>query len=148
GWDQETVWPYCDRLRTPIHPVSETDRNPFVADVVTAASRALGLPVQEKWNDGRLDAAARGTGFFGVGYTPETNLRSSTSVWYIHELADTRPNLSVVTGGRARRLLLDRQQDGTPRAAGVELADGTVYATRREVVVSAGAIDTVKLLQL
>jgi choline dehydrogenase-like flavoprotein len=148
GWEPAAVWPYYGRLRTPIHPVSEADRNPFVADVVTSAARALGLPVQEAWNDGRLDGAARGTGFFEVGYTPETNLRSATSIWYIHELADAQPNLSVITGARARRLLLDGLPDGTPRAVGVELADGRVYRARREVIVSAGTIDTVKLLQL
>ncbi|MEU1305907.1 GMC family oxidoreductase [Streptomyces shenzhenensis] len=148
GWDPETVQPYYDRLLTPIHPVAPDDRNPFVADVVASAARALGLPVQDEWNDGRLDADARGTGFFEVGYTPESNLRSSTSIYYVHELADSRPNLHVVTGARARRVILERSTGGTLRATGVELADGTVHTARRETVLSAGAIDTVKLLQL
>jgi choline dehydrogenase-like flavoprotein len=59
---------------------------------------------------------------------------------------DSRPNLTVVTGVQAQRVLLD-----AGRAVGVEVrgVDGpTTYRARREVVVSCGAIDSVKLLQL
>ena len=146
GWDPETVLPYFDRLKTPIAPVAPEDRNPYVADVVASAAAALGVPVRERWNDGSLDGRAEGAGFFEVGYTAETNQRASTSHHYLHPVMDSRPNLTVVTGVQARRVLLE---DG--RAVGVEAlsADGPVsYRARREVVVSCGAIDSVKLLQL
>ncbi len=147
GWGPKTGQLYYDRLLTPITMVATSDRNPVVADVVASAARALDLPVQNAWNDGRLDTDARGTGFFEVGYTPESNLRSSSSIYYLHELAGTRPNLSVITGSRVARILLERG-DVVPRAVGVELADGAVYSSRHEIIVSAGAIDSVKLLQL
>lgn len=147
GWDLETFLPYYDRLRTPIQPVAPQDRNPYVQDVITSAAAALKLPEQDRWNDGRLSGRAEGTGFFEVGYTPASNQRASTSIHYLHPVMDERANLRVVTGVQAQRILLD-----AGRAAGVDvrLSDGTpdTYRARREVVVSCGAIDSVKLLQL
>ncbi|MCZ2849835.1 GMC family oxidoreductase [Modestobacter sp. VKM Ac-2978] len=146
GWDPETVLPYYDRLRTPIQPVAPQDRNPYVADVVTAAAAALDVPVRERWNDGSLDDRAEGTGFFEVGYTPSTNQRASTSHHYLHPVMDALENLTVVTGVQAERLLLD---DG--RAVGVQVRGSSGSATYRashEVIVSCGAIDSVKLLQV
>jgi choline dehydrogenase-like flavoprotein len=147
GWDPETVLPYFDRLLTPIQPVAAEDRNPYVQDVVASAAEALGVPVRERWNDGSLAERAEGAGFFEVGYTPGTNQRASTSHHYLHPVMDERPNLRVVTGVQAQRILLDGG-----RAVGVEVrtADGarSTYRARREVVVSCGAIDSVKLLQL
>ncbi|WP_336697697.1 GMC family oxidoreductase [Curtobacterium sp. USHLN213] len=147
GWDPATILPYWDRLEVPIHPVGAADRNPFVADVVTAAARALNVPEQEAWNDGRLDVRAAGSGFFEVGYDPETNVRGATSIHYLHPIMDERSNLTVVTGARARRVVIE---DGV--AVGVEVVDAdgvvTTYRAAREVVLSAGAIDTPRLLQL
>jgi len=146
GWDPETVLPYYDRLRTPIQPVAPADRNPYVADVVSAAAAALDVPVRDRWNDGSLDARAEGAGFFEVGYTPATNQRASTSHHYLHPVMDERENLTVVTGVQAQRVLLE---DG--RAVGVEVrgpSGPVTYRARREVVLCCGAIDSVKLLQL
>ena len=147
GWDPETILPYYDRLKTPIQPVAPQDRNPFVQDVITSAAAALDLPEQERWNDGRLTERAAGTGFFEVGYTPATNQRASTSIHYLHPVMDERENLHVITGVQAQRVRLD-----SGRATGVDVrtGDGTpvTFRARREVVVSCGAIDSVKLLQL
>ncbi len=152
GWDPATVLPYFERLLTPITPVAEQDRNPYLADVIASAARALDLPVQERWNDGRLDESARGTGFFEVGYRPEDNLRSSTSIWYLHEAAGARANLHVITRAQVARVLFAPDVDEAHRttalrATGVRLVDGTVLAAAREVIISAGAIDSVKVLE-
>lgn len=141
GWDPATVLPYYDRLHIPIQPVAEEDRNPFVADVISSAAAALGLPVQDRWNDGRLDDRAEGVGFFEVGYSPSSNVRGSTSIHYLHDVLD-RPNLTVHTGVRALRVLVE---DG--RATGVETMAGT-FRAGREVIVCCGAIDSPRLLQL
>ena len=147
GWDADTFQPYFDRLQIPIHPVGGPDRNPFVADVVQAAATALDLPLQERWNDGRLDALARGAGFFEVGYDPETNVRGSSSIHYLHDIMDAREGLAVITGARAERVLVE---DG--RAVGVRYRDagGAVHEVRarREIVLACGAIDTPRLLLL
>ena len=146
GWDAQSVQPYYDRLQTPITPVAEADRNPFVADVVAAAATALAIPLQDRWNDGRLDDRAEGAGFFEIGYTPETNLRSSTSIHYLHGARRSRPNLTVLLDRRVERIILD---DG--RAVGVEARgpDGAEeIRAKSEVLVCAGAIDSPRLLQL
>jgi len=145
GWDAATVHPYYGRLRTPITPVPPQDQNPFVAGVISSASSALGLPVRSAWND---EDVIDGTGFFEVGYRPETNTRSSSSICYLHPAQRGRANLSVLLRTRALRLILDRGN----RAAGalVRAGDGTTseVLARREVVVCAGAIDSPRLLQL
>jgi choline dehydrogenase-like flavoprotein len=76
GWDAAAVHPYYERLRAPITPVPPQDQNPFVAGVISSASSALGLPVRSSWND---EDVIEGTGFFEIGYRPDTNTRSSKS---------------------------------------------------------------------
>lgn len=147
GWDADTVQPYFERLAIPVGPVAESDQNPLLADMVAAAAVALGLPVQERWNDGRTDLDARGAGFFELGYDPRTNVRGSTSIWYLHPILGERSNLHLVTNARATRVLFDGS-----RAIGVEYRDDTgavhVARARREVVLCTGAIDTPRLLLL
>ncbi|QNE34955.1 GMC family oxidoreductase [Leifsonia shinshuensis] len=147
GWDAASFQPYFDRLAIPVHPVGAADRNPFVADVVASAVTALGLPLQERWNDGRTDTLARGAGFFEVGYDPETNVRGSSSIHYLHDVMDVRDSLEVITGARATRIVVS---DG--RAVAVQYRDpsGALHEVRarREIVLACGAIDTPRLLLL
>ena len=147
GWDADTIHPYYDRLRAPITPVPAQDQNPFVADVVSAASSALGLPARSRWND---DDVVEGTGFFEIGYDPATNTRSSSSICYLHP-ALGRANLTLLLRTRALRLLPGLAASaGGPPGVLVRTADGgTAKVTaRREVIVCAGAIDSPRLLQL
>jgi choline dehydrogenase-like flavoprotein len=134
-----------DRLQAPITPVPQQDRNPFVADVVASASAALGLPVRSTWND---QDVIEGTGFFEIGYRPETNTRSSSSICYLHQARRSSANLRVLLQTRALRVILD----GRNRAVGVLVRSGDgateEVVSRREVVVCAGAIDSPRLLQL
>lgn len=111
GWGPDDLLPYYDRLKTPIHPVADADRNLFLADVVKSASTALGVPEQDRWNDGRLDERSAGAGFFEVGYTPETNLRASTSIHYLHPARAAGNGPRVLTGLRAVRVILDAQHE-------------------------------------
>lgn len=148
GWDAASVHPYYDRLATPISPVAEKDQNPYVADVVESACRALDLPARSRWNsDAGFAQTGRGAGFFEIGYTPASHLRSSTSVHYLHEVIGTRDNLDVRHGMHADRVLIENGS-----AVGVLATDGEGTEHRfdatREVIVCCGAIDTPKLLQL
>jgi choline dehydrogenase-like flavoprotein len=148
GWDADTVGPYFDRLATPITPVAERDRNPYVADVVQSARQALDLPSRTNWNsDPDFAETGVGAGFFEIGYTPEDHLRSSTSVHYLHQALRTRPNLTVRHGEQAVRILVE---DGAAVGVVTRNQDGelTEVRARREVVVCCGAIDSPKLLQL
>ena len=147
GWGADIFQPYFDRLKIPIHPVAAADRNPLLADMVASAAAALDVPVQERWNDGRTDAHASGTGFFELGYDPETNVRGSSSIWYLPPILDARENLHLFTGARATRVLVENG-----RAAGIVHRDAVggehVVRAGREVVLASGAIDTPRLLLL
>jgi choline dehydrogenase-like flavoprotein len=148
GWDTRSVHDAYARILTPVAPVADKDRNPYVADVVDSAQRALGLPARKAWNsDPDFAATGVGAGFFEIGYTPESHLRSATSVHYLHDAIRNRPNLVVEHGQHAQRLLID---DGS--AVGVLTRDdhGAEHEFRagREVIVCCGAIDSPKLLQL
>ena len=144
GWGAEQFFPYYDRLATNIVPVAPEHRNPYLNDVIAAASAALDIPVRERWNDGPF---ADGTGFLELGYYPETGIRSSSSVDYLHPITD-RPNLHIELETRVLRVVIDSEKRA--RAIEVERADGSrgEIAARREIVLCAGSIDTPRLLML
>jgi choline dehydrogenase-like flavoprotein len=148
GWDTASVHDAYDRILAPVQPVADSDRNPFVNDVVDSARRALDLPARRAWNsDPDFAATGVGAGFFEIGYTPESHLRSSTSVHYLHDAITSRDNLAVEHGLHAERIVIE---DG--RAVGVIArdADGKrrEFRADREVILCCGAIDSPKLLQL
>lgn len=144
GWGAEQFFPYYDRLATNIVPVAPEHRNPYLNDVIAAAAAALDIPVRERWNDGPF---ADGTGFLELGYYPETGIRSSSSVDYLHPITD-RPNLHIELETRVLRVVIDSEKQA--RAIEVERADGSrgEIAARREIVLCAGSIDTPRLLML
>ncbi|MEP9392711.1 GMC oxidoreductase [Gordonia sp. VNK1] len=147
GWDVETLGRCFDRLVTPITKVAPADRNPYVADVVAAAREALDLPARTAWNsDIDFAKTGEGAGFFEIGYTPESNLRSSTSVHYLHDVIAQRPNLTVVQNRSVTTMLFAGHRATGVRTvdAGGESAD--IHADR-EVIVCAGAIGSPALLQ-
>jgi choline dehydrogenase-like flavoprotein len=145
GWGPETMLPYYDRVLAPIHAVAPAHRNPYLADVIQAAAGALDIPAREQWNSAPF---SDGAGFLEIGYDPETGVRSSSSVAYLHPVMDGRENLDVVLGHRVMRVVVD----DTGRATGVELRapDGSTrtLSARQEIVVCCGAIDTPRLLLL
>ena len=142
GWDAETLHPYFDRLEVPIQPVVPEQRNPFLADVTTAAQTALGVPGVGDWNDGDLTT---GAGFFPMAYDPATGVRGSSSVWYLHPVMHVRDNLTVFLKTMALSIIVDDS-----RAVGIEVraSDGSTFeiSATREVILACGAIDTPALL--
>jgi choline dehydrogenase len=135
------AWP---RLRTPIIPVAPADRNPVVDAFLASAATTLGVPVVGDFNAAPFVDAA---GYFAIGYEPETGIRSSSSVSYLHPHLD-RPNLDVLTDTWALRLLFGADR----RCRGVEVRRGQgpteSLACQDGVVLCAGAIDTPRLLWL
>lgn len=92
-------------------------------------------------------AAQEGVGLYQV--THRGGERCSAAKAYLHP-AMRRPNLTVVTHARTTRVLTERR-DGRPRAVGVEaIVDGTrrVFRASRDVVLSAGALQSPQLLLL
>ncbi len=144
GWGPEDFLPWFDRLATRLVPVAHDHRNPYLADVVQAAHHALGVPVIEDWNRRQF---TEGAGFLTIGYTPETGLRESSSVAYLHAIMDTRANLEILLETRALRIVVE---NGRAVAVDVRRKDGSLerVRARREIVLACGAIDTPRLMQL
>ncbi|GAA0242462.1 GMC family oxidoreductase [Cryptosporangium japonicum] len=149
GWDYASVLPYFRRMETaegdpayrgtdgPMRPAIAADPNPL-SQVFVDAAAALGHPRTKAFNG----AVAEGVGWHELSITE--GRRQSTAAAYLHPVSADRPNLTVLTGARAHRLIIEGG-----RCAGVEFArDGQVtsaYADH-EVVVSAGAVDSPRLL--
>ena len=89
----------------------------------------------------------------GVGYF-EVNQRRGwrwNTVKAFLKPVRKRPNLTVWTGAQVERLVLEPGADGRPRCAGATVrrnGDAVTVRTRREVLLTAGAIGTPQLLQL
>jgi choline dehydrogenase len=116
-------------LRVPIE-------NPL-AGAWVEAGRALGFPFNPDFCGPTLE------GFGPADFTIENDRRASTAVAYLAP-ARSRPNLNVVTGAHATRILIENG-----RAKGVEyVAAGKVERAYAEadVVLSAGAINSPALL--
>jgi choline dehydrogenase-like flavoprotein len=123
----------------PLRVTPNTRRYPL-GDAVLEAGRSLGLPVREDINHPDQEGIAYIT--FNIG----RGRRQSSAVAYLTRAVRKRPNLTILTGAMTQRVLLD----GT-RATGVVIVrEGQTqeYRAAREVVVSAGTINTPKLLQL
>lgn len=81
---------------------------------------------------------------------PVAKERSYSASKYYHPVKD-RKNLVVLTGARAEKIILGGESPGTVTATGVEYTqDGKKYSVTatKEVILSAGALQSPKLLEL
>jgi choline dehydrogenase len=152
GWDYDSVLPYFQRLESvpggdpayrgttgPMRPAPAATPHPLSTAFVAAAV-AAGHPQTPDFNGGVQE---------GVGLH-ELNVvdgqRQSSADAFIHPIERQRPNLTVLTDARVTRLRIDGD-----RCHGLTyVTDGVVHdiEASREVVLSCGAIDTPRLLQL
>ncbi|KAL7947650.1 hypothetical protein V8C42DRAFT_352204 [Trichoderma barbatum] len=80
---------------------------------------------------------------------PSTGMRSYAATAYYAPNA-ARPNLSVLTGAAVSKIIVEAE-DGQPNATGVEFTVGEskyVVGANREVILSAGAVQSPQLLEL
>ncbi|MFD7966697.1 GMC family oxidoreductase [Streptomyces zaomyceticus] len=151
GWSYDEVLPYfkrgednergADGYHGAGGPLTVSDGrsvHPLASAFVRAAEQA-GHKANDDFN---------GETQFGVGryqLTQRGGLRCSAAVAYLHPALE-RPNLTVIPSALAHRVVIE---DG--RATGVEVErDDTVEVIRaeREVILSAGAYESPKLLML
>ena len=155
GWSAADCWPLIRRLETndgpgdhhgrdgPVNIRTVPPADPCGVAILEAAAQA-GLPTS-RFNEGHT--VTNGAGWFQINSSAD-NMRMSSSHAYLHPILDSRPNLEVRTGCWCKRVEIE---DG--RATAVEyltpdlLTQASVKA-RREVILSAGSIDTPKLLML
>ncbi|MFC7376417.1 MULTISPECIES: GMC family oxidoreductase [unclassified Brachybacterium] len=156
GWNAEAILPLIKRLETnssrsgeghgtdgPVHLMDVPPEDPLGAALLEACEQA-GIPTAT-FND--FETVVNGANWFQVNRRADGN-RSSSSVSYLHPVME-RENLHILTGHHVAQVLFDADQ----RATGVEYVDNafgrsSVMHARREVVLSAGAIDSPKLLML
>ncbi|WP_426239258.1 GMC family oxidoreductase [Pararhizobium sp. DWP1-1-3] len=151
GWGYADVLPYFkraednNRFSNDVHgvggPLGVSDVyyiHPLTRAWLQACQQA-GLPYNPDFNSGD----PTGCGLYQI--TARDGRRSSAAVAYLKQ-ARKRSNLRIETGCTVTRVIIEKG-----RAVGVECAKGTrkiVYRAQREVVLSAGAIASPKLMML
>ncbi|XP_005189014.2 glucose dehydrogenase [FAD, quinone]-like [Musca domestica] len=155
GWSYKDVLPYFKKLEGSIIPDADEEyvgRNGPVrvsyAKWHTQLSEAFVAAVQENGYD-YLDYNGRRQ--VGVQYaqtTTDQTHRWSSNRAYLYPVKGQRPNLHIKKYAHVTKILIDPQ---TKRAYGVKFeSQGKVYEVRarKEVISSAGAINTPQLLML
>ena len=140
GWSYDEVLPYFGRAESLPMRISRLRTPHALTMAFLAACAEAGLP-----QEGSLNAAT----YAGYGLTPVTQRRGrrwSAADAYLRS-ARRRPNLTVLTGALVERVDLEGD-----RATGVTYRDaaGAVQqaVATREVILSAGAINSPQLLML
>ncbi len=146
GWSFEDVLPYFKRAENfergadfyhgadgPLG-ISYPRSSLPICDAFFKAAGEIDIPYNDDMN---------GTSQDGVGYyqlTQKNARRSSTATAYLNP-AKARKNLDIKCHAQIRRIIVENS-----RAIGVELLSGGTYHAEREVVLTAGAIGSPKLL--
>ena len=116
-----------------------------ILDAWALAAQQAGLPASADFNRGDNE----GVGYFEVNQ--KRGWRWNTAKAFLRPACMRRPNFTLWTHAQVSRLVMARDADGAWRCHGIELLkDGqrvTAEATR-EVILSAGAIGSVQILQL
>jgi choline dehydrogenase len=113
-------------------------------DAFATAAQQAGIPASTDFNTGNNE----GVGYFEVNQ--KAGWRWNASKAFLRP-AQQRPNLTVWTQTQVQRLTLERGADGVLRCTGAELLrEGQTVRVRadREVVLSAGSINSPQILQL
>jgi choline dehydrogenase len=136
GWGWGGVRPYFERSEMACSDIGEKHE---LMEAIIRAANELGIPATRDFNGGRQE---------GVGYYQlftKNGWRSSSATAYLRP-AEPRPNLWVETNAHATRILFDGA-----KAVGVRYRQGGTekeVRAAREVILSAGALQTPQLLQL
>ncbi|MDT5003793.1 MAG: choline oxidase [Mycobacterium sp.] len=144
GWSAAEVLPLTDRLKQTVLLRDVPPEDPCGAAVLESAAK-VGMPTV---GFNRGETVRNGAGWFQIN-AAEDGTRMSSSHAYLHPILESRRNLQVRTGCWVSEILFD----DTVSATGVrylrpDLTGSDTVSARREVIVTAGAIDTPKLLML
>ncbi|WP_180683865.1 GMC family oxidoreductase [Tepidicella baoligensis] len=115
-----------------------------ILDAFSEAAQQAGIPATDDFNRGNNE----GVGYFEVNQ--RAGWRWNASKAFLRPVRQ-RPNLTVWTGAQISRLTLERGYDGALRCTGAEVVHRGHTLTlraRREVLLSAGAVNSPQILQL
>jgi choline dehydrogenase len=132
GWGWQQVLPYFKKSLIAVSDIGEKHE---LIEAIIAGANELGIPTNRDFNGARQE---------GVGYYQlftRNGWRSSSATAYLRP-AERRPNLRVETGAHVTKILFEGK-----RAVGVLCKKGEFRAAR-EVILSAGALQSPQLLQL
>jgi choline dehydrogenase len=136
GWGWKDVRPYFERSLMSCSDIG--DKHELMEAIIRAANE-LGIPENDDFNGARQE----GMGYYRL-FT-KNGFRSSSATAYLRP-AEGRPNLRVEVNAHATRILFQGS-----RAVGVRFRQGKnekEIRAGREVILSAGALQSPQLLQL
>jgi choline dehydrogenase len=157
GWSWDAVLPYFKRHEDHWRGAddwhgaggdwrSEKQRLRWdILDAWAQAAMQAGLPASDDFNRGDNE----GVGYFEVNQ--KRGWRWNTAKAFLRPACMRRPNFSLWTHTQVARLLIERDADGMPRCRGIDaVKDGQRVQARaqRELILSAGSIGSVQILQL
>ena len=152
GWSYDDVLPYFNRSESrpgadgrgqdgPL-PVTDIDWRHPLCDAFVAGVAGLGLPRNPDYNAGRQE---------GVGFYQRIirgGRRVSSARAFLRPIR-ARPNLTVRTDARVLRITVSEgRASGLVYASGSDLTRTRSITARREIVLSSGALNSPRLLQL
>ena len=115
-----------------------------ILDAFVAAAQQAGIPATDDFNSGDN----HGVAYFELNQ--KDGWRWNTSKAFLRPVL-SRPNLTLIHGAAVNKLQIDRLADGSLSCSGVELRQGgskQQFTARKEVILSAGSIGSVQILQL
>lgn len=154
GWGYADVLPYFRRMESapggasryrggkgPLRVSRPDPRSNVLNAAFIEAGRQCGYPLTDDYNGPQQEGFAVGEQSILRGE------RRSTAVSYLTSEVRQRPNLTILTGRLAERVVFNGK-----RAVGVQVrgapGGASVFKARREVILSAGAIGSPHLLML
>ncbi|MGK2882248.1 MAG: GMC family oxidoreductase [Mycobacterium sp.] len=144
GWSAAEILPLTDRLTKTVLLRDVPPEDPCGAAVLEAAALA-GLPTVA-FNRG--ETVHNGAGWFQINASAD-GTRMSSSYAFLHPILGSRPNLEVRTDCWVAEIVFDERNAATGvRYQRPALTGYDTVSARREVILTAGAIDTPKLLML
>lgn len=153
GWGYDDVLPYFlrsednERGANEFHAaggpltVSDSRSDHLLSRTFVEAAVAAGHPANDDFNAGTQD----GVGAYQV--TQRNGMRCSAAVAFLHP-ALSRPNLTVMPATRAHRVVVEGGRAVGVLARGPGDSEPALIRAEREVVLSAGAYESPKLLML
>jgi choline dehydrogenase len=137
GWGPAEMARHYEQVSARVFMAEPPGSNPL-NEAAMGAAQAAGIPRVTFDNDGNFGPAV---GLFQLNI--KDGIRQSSSVAYLHPLAQLPANLTILTDTVVHRILLDGQN----RAYGVETNGGEIRANA-EVILCAGAFNSPQLLLL
>ncbi|XP_065364081.1 glucose dehydrogenase [FAD, quinone]-like [Calliphora vicina] len=152
GWGFDDIWPYFEKSIRPVgnetHPQGYVALNEFprfdedIFSMIFKGTGELGLPRVEEFGEGN---------YIGYGHakgTIQNGRRASTGKGYLGKISK-RPNLKVIKNAQVTKLEFDHTGQTVKSVEFlIKQRDKLKVEIKREVVISAGTVDSPKLLML